>query len=56
MKYAFEIGSDAMIYIRSFIKIGLANENLIGAIRRHIDTQTLREHGDCESLLLFFSK
>jgi hypothetical protein len=35
MKYAVEMGSGAMIYIPSFIKIGSAIQNLMGR-----DTQT----------------
>jgi hypothetical protein len=31
MKYAVEMGSDAMIYISSFIKIGSGIQKLIGA-------------------------
>jgi hypothetical protein len=30
MKYAVEMGSGAMIYIQSFIKIGSDMENLLG--------------------------
>jgi hypothetical protein len=37
MKYAGEIGSDAMIYIPSFIKIGSDIQKLIEG---HTDTQT----------------
>jgi hypothetical protein len=37
MKYAVEIGSDAIIYIPSFIKIGSAIQKLIGG---YTDTQT----------------
>jgi hypothetical protein len=49
MKYAVEMGSGAMIYIASFIKIGSGIQNLIrGGIHRH------RQHGDGISLLLFF--
>jgi hypothetical protein len=53
MKYAVEMGSGAMIYIPSFIKIGSGIQKLSGGgggIRRH------RQHGDIISLLLFFSK
>jgi hypothetical protein len=48
---AVEMGSGAMIYISSFIKIG-------SGIRKFItgDKQTHREHGDLISPLLFFSK
>jgi hypothetical protein len=48
MKYAVEMSSGAMIYIPSFIKIGSAIQKLIGRIHR--------QHGDCISLLSFFSK
>jgi hypothetical protein len=37
MKYAVEMGSDAMIYIPSFMKIGSGIQKLIGVYR---DTQT----------------
>jgi hypothetical protein len=47
MKYAVEMGSGAMIYIPSFIKIGSAIQKLIGGY-------TYRQHGDRISLL--FSK
>jgi hypothetical protein len=56
MKYAVEMGSGAMIYITSFTKMGLGIQKLIGGIHRHTDTQTHRQHGECISLLLFFSK
>jgi hypothetical protein len=46
MKYAVEMGSGAMIYIRSFIKIGSGIQKLIGGIHR--------QHGDRISLLPFF--
>jgi hypothetical protein len=35
MKYAVEMGSGAMIYIPSFIKIGSGTQKLIGGIHRH---------------------
>jgi hypothetical protein len=38
MEYAVEMGSGAMIYMQSFIKIGSAIQNLIGR-----DTQTHTE-------------
>jgi hypothetical protein len=41
MKYAFEMGSGAMIYIPSFIKIGSAIEKLIGGIRRQTDSMEI---------------
>jgi hypothetical protein len=37
MKYAVEMGSGVMIYIPSFIKIGLGIQKLIGG---YTDTQT----------------
>jgi hypothetical protein len=51
MKYAIEIGPGAMIYIRSFIKIGLGIQKVIWG---DSDTQTNRQHGNLISLLLFF--
>jgi hypothetical protein len=47
MKYAVEMGSGAIIYIPSFIKIGSGIQKLILG-----DTQTHRQHGDLISLLL----
>jgi hypothetical protein len=38
MKYTVEMGSSAMIYIPSLIKIGSAIEKLIGGIYRHTDS------------------
>jgi hypothetical protein len=38
MKYAVEMGSDAMIHIRSLIKIGSGIQKLIG--REYTGTQT----------------
>jgi hypothetical protein len=40
MKYTVEMGSGAMIYIPSFIKIGSGIQQLIRGIYRHADTQT----------------
>jgi hypothetical protein len=48
MKHAVEMGSGAMMYIRSFIKIGSAIQKFIGWIHRH------RQHGIRISLLSFF--
>jgi hypothetical protein len=48
MKYIIEMGSGAIIYIPSFIKIGSGIQKLIGGGGIH------RQHGDCLSLLLFF--
>jgi hypothetical protein len=50
MKYAVEMGSGAIIYIPSFIKIGSAVQNL-----KPGDTQIHREHGNRISRLLFFN-
>jgi hypothetical protein len=38
MKYAYEVGSDAMIYIPSFIKIGSGIQMLM--VGGHLETQT----------------
>jgi hypothetical protein len=57
MKYAVEIGSGAMIYTRSFMKIDSGIHKLIGGdsqTYKHTDIQTHRQHGDHISLLLFF--
>jgi hypothetical protein len=52
MKYAVEIGSGAMMYIPSFMKVGSGTQKLI---RGHIDdTQAHRQQGDLISLHLFF--
>jgi hypothetical protein len=48
MKYAVEMGSDAVIYIPSFVKTGSAIQKLIVGIHR--------QHGDRISLLFIFSK
>jgi hypothetical protein len=50
MKYTVEMGSGAMIYMPSFIKIGSAIQKLIGGG----NIQTQRQHGDHISLILFF--
>jgi hypothetical protein len=50
MKYAVKMGSGAMIYVPSFIKIGSAIEEFIGE-----DTQIHRQRGDRISLLIFYS-
>jgi hypothetical protein len=47
MRHAVEMGSGAMIYVLSFVKIGSAIHKLIGGY-----TET--EHGDHISLLSFF--
>jgi hypothetical protein len=41
MKYAVEMGSGAMIYIPSFIKIGSGIQTLIGGINRHTDSMEI---------------
>jgi hypothetical protein len=51
MEYAVEMGSGAMIYIQSFIKIGSGIGKLMGGFT---GTQTSRQHGDLISLPLFF--
>jgi hypothetical protein len=51
MKYAVEMGTVAMIYIPSFIKIGSGIQKLIEGV-----SKTFRQHEDRISLLLFFSK
>jgi hypothetical protein len=38
MKYTVEMGSGAMIYISSFIKIGSGIQKLIDGIHRHTQT------------------
>jgi hypothetical protein len=38
MKYAVEVGSDAMICLPSFIKIGSATQKLIEGIHRHTES------------------
>jgi hypothetical protein len=47
LRYAVEMGSAAMIYIPSFIKIGPGIQKLIRG-----DSQTHRQHGDLINLLL----
>jgi hypothetical protein len=49
MEYAVEMGSGAMIYTPSFMKIG-------SNIQKLVRTITDREHGDRISLLSFFFK
>jgi hypothetical protein len=41
MKYAIEMGSGAMIYIPSFIKIGSGIQKLIDEIHRHRDSMEI---------------
>jgi hypothetical protein len=52
MKQIIEMGSDAMIYTPSFIKIASSIQKFMG--RGKVDSQTHREHGDFISILLFF--
>jgi hypothetical protein len=47
MKYGVEMGSGAMIYIPSFVRIGSGIQKLIGGEGIH------RQHGDRISLLSF---
>jgi hypothetical protein len=39
--YAFEMGSGAVIYVPSFIKIGSGIQKLIGGIHRHTDSKVI---------------
>jgi hypothetical protein len=41
MKYAAEMGLDAMMYMQSFIKIGSAIQKLLGVIHRHTDNMEI---------------
>jgi hypothetical protein len=41
MKGAVEMGSGAMIYIPSFIKIGSGIQKLVGGIHRHTDSMVI---------------
>jgi hypothetical protein len=41
VKYAVEMGSGAMIYIASFIKIGSGVQKLIGEIHRYRDSMVI---------------
>jgi hypothetical protein len=38
MKYAVEMGSDAMIYVPHFVKTGSGIQNLIERIHKHTDS------------------
>jgi hypothetical protein len=51
MKYAVEMGSGAMIYIPSFIKIGLGIQKLILGWEGGGNSQTHRQNGDRIRLL-----
>jgi hypothetical protein len=46
-EYAIEMGSNAMIHIPNFMKIGSGIQVKKG------DSQTPRQHGDCISILFF---
>jgi hypothetical protein len=54
MKYAVELDSGAMIYIRNLMTMDLAIQKSIWGIHMHTDTQTHRQHENHISLLLFF--
>jgi hypothetical protein len=41
MKYTFQMGSGAVIYIPSFIKTGSGIQKLIGGIHRHTDSMEI---------------
>jgi hypothetical protein len=41
MKYSVEMGSDAMMYVPNFIKIGSGVQKLIGRIHRHTDSMVV---------------
>jgi hypothetical protein len=41
MKYAVEKGSGAMIYIPSFMKIGLVVQKMIDGIHRYTDSMVI---------------
>jgi hypothetical protein len=41
MKYAVDIGSGAMIYIPSSMKIGSGIQKLMGGMHRHRDTDSM---------------
>jgi hypothetical protein len=52
MKYTVEMGSGAVIYMPSFIKIGSGIQKLTGGVC----IQTHRQQGNLISLLLLFFK
>jgi hypothetical protein len=52
MKYAIEMGSDVMIYLPRFVKIGSAIQKLTAG--GYTDIQKHRQHGDLISLHLDF--
>jgi hypothetical protein len=41
MKYGVQMGSGAMTYIPSFVKIGSGIQRLIGRIQRHKDSMEI---------------
>jgi hypothetical protein len=41
MKYAGEMGSDAMLYVPSFIKIGSGIQKFTGRIHTHTDSMAI---------------
>jgi hypothetical protein len=41
MKYAAKMGSGAMIYVPSFIKIGSGIQKLIGGTHRHTESMEI---------------
>jgi hypothetical protein len=41
MKYAFEMGSGAMMHKQSLINTGSSIQKLIGGIRRHTDSMEI---------------
>jgi hypothetical protein len=41
MKYTFEIGSGAMIYVPSLINIGSGIQNLIRGLHRHTESMVI---------------
>jgi hypothetical protein len=41
MKYAFEIGSGAVIYIPNVINIGAGSQKLVGGKHRHTDSMEI---------------
>jgi hypothetical protein len=53
MNYAIEMGSDAVIFIPSSIKTGIAIQKLIARAHTQTHTHTHTQQGDLSSLLLF---
>jgi hypothetical protein len=51
MKYAAEMGSDAMVYVHSFIKIGAGIRKLMGGgLHRHTESIVISQ-----ACILFFN-